>query len=139
MERELCFCVSATHKCTIIISLGCRDRRPDGPSSYRSQIEYQSIIKIKITDGKDILIFCFRTVGDAGPYRFLEKFFVSPTDQTKIYMSLFTIKSKETRGSLLSTGFYIAIELNKRSGMSLWLTIAQSTLENISSSHVCTL
>ena len=56
--------------------------------------------------------------------------FISRSSQSKI---------KETRGSLLSTGFYIAIELNKRSGISLWFTVAQSTLGNIASIYVQTL
>jgi hypothetical protein len=43
----------------------------DGPISCRLQIEHPSIIKIKITDEKDIFIFCFRTVEDAGPYKVL--------------------------------------------------------------------
>ena len=84
-------------------------------------------------------LFIFTFVGEAISLpRIRINIVLSAIDQTKIFMSLFTIK-KETRGSLLSTGFYIAIELNKRSGMSLWLTISQTPLGNIGTSHVQTL
>jgi hypothetical protein len=54
-------------------------------------------------------------------------------------MLLFTIKSKATRGSVLSTGCFIAIELNYRSGISFWFIVAQSSLGNIASIYVQTL
>ena len=60
------------------------------------------------------------------------------TNQTKNSMSLFTIKKKHAVGCP-SACFYIAIELNKRSGMLLGFTVAQTPLENIYSSYVCTL
>ena len=60
------------------------------------------------------------------------------TKITKFPPKAFTIK-KETRGSLLSTGFYIALILNYRSGMSLWLTVAQTSLGNIGEVYVQTL
>jgi hypothetical protein len=55
-------------------------------------------------------------------------------------MSLFTIKiKKETRGSLLSACFFLALILNYRSGMSLWLTVAQTLVGNIGSGSIKTL
>ena len=55
----------------------------------------------------------------------------------KLYLALHN--KKETRGSLLSTGFYIAIELNKRSGILLWFTVAQTIVGNIGEVYVQTL
>ena len=43
---------------------------PDGPMSYRSQIAYLSIAKIKIIYGNNIFTFCLRTAEDVGPYKF---------------------------------------------------------------------
>ena len=62
------------------------------------------------------------------------------TNQTKMSMSLFTIKIKKKHAvGCPSACFYIAIELNKRSGMSLQITAAQSPLGNIGSIYVQTL
>ena len=46
---------------------------------------------------------------------------------------------KETRGSLLSACFFLALILIYRTRMSLWFTISQTSLGNIGSSYVRTL
>ena len=73
---------------------------------------------------------------------------VAPTDEIKIFclidrpskdLYLTLHNKKETRGSLLSACFFLAIELNKRKGMSLWFTISHITLGNIGEVYVQTL
>ena len=56
----------------------------------------------------------------------------------KVSIPAFTIKTA-TRGSLLSTGCFLALILNHTARISLWFTVSQTSLENIGSSHVQTL
>ena len=54
-----------------------------------------------------------------------------------LYLTLHN--KKETRGSLLSACFFLALILNYRTSMSLWITISKTSLGNIGSSYEITL
>ena len=107
---------------------GRRGRRPL-PERYKSLFRRWTNVQFATATSSD---------DRWSPLQTKQKPLLLATDQTKIFISLFTIKIA-TRGSVLSTGCFIAIELNKRSRMSLWFTIAQSTLGNIGSSYIQTL
>ena len=106
--------------------------------SLRLQIEFSSIVFVT-NHSISITVCIFGPPGTSVPTNKRDNHRVFVRSRKKLYLTLHNPKSKESRGSLLSTGFFLAIELNKRSGMLLLFTVAQTPLGNIGSSPIKTL